>query len=532
LKLDLKKLERQKLCFKAWLDGLKQPVPCLIGEETVGVKAGIIEAATGFGKTFVAIMTIKDMNERKPERNTIVVVPTTNLHNDWIRTKQVFNEKGELVLDYGHIVKHGLSNVRVFVVNTYTRYINYECDLLILDEAHHYAGVDAEQFNKVITITKYRFGQGLSATLNDSQKAFFAKLGWKIVDTVSPEECEREGYTSTSITYNLGIPLSPKDKEFNEEINESFRSIFKKFDHEFELMRACNVGAMVPVTVKYSNGTFLGKKTGKEWRLWFARQRGYDGTSNHPYHPDNISKFAALGMYYMRKRKDKWQNMPSKLVYVEQIVQKFSSMKTLIFSETGDFADKIAALFPETCLPYHSKLLTLAIKGDQIVQSPSREQQKALRQEGFVIKGKERRKKEALETFIDPKSKINQISAVRALDEGTDVPKVEVILQTAYSSTKRQDTQRGGRGKRIDYENLMKKALIVNLYMKDTQEEKWLRQKQKGSKMIRWVDSVDSIAINHKISLYAEALTEVPDLEAGIDGGDSGNGSSPATSGV
>lgn len=527
MKLDQKKLNRQIRCFNAALKLFADPIQVLIGGVMKPIRAAIIEAATGFGKTFIAIMTIKDMNQRKPDRTSIVVVPTTKLYDDWTRKEPVYNAKGEMILEVGHILKHGLQNVRVFVVNTYVKYVNYSCDLLILDEAHHYASVDADKFNKVITITNFRFGLALSATLNKAQKEFFFKHGWRIADVVTPEECEEEGYTSTSIIFNLGIPLSEADKAFNEKINEDFNNIFKKFDFEFELMQACNVGADVQVSVKLKNQTYLGKKTGKEWRAWLAKQRGWDGKDpKYQWHPENINRYAAMGMFYMRKRKDKWQNMPSKLIYVEQIIKKFAHLKTLIFSETGDFADQIAALFPESCLAYHTKLPSLATKGNHVIENPKREQLKLLRQQGYVMKSKQKRKKEALELFVDPKSKINQISAVRALDEGVDVPKVEVVVQTAYNSTNRQDTQRSGRGKRIDYENLFKKALLINLYMINTQEEKWCRAKQLGLKRVRWVESVDDIVINQKISLYAEPA-EVPAVETGIVNGADGQGSSP-----
>jgi superfamily II DNA or RNA helicase len=516
MKLDPKKLERQKQCFQKWLNMVRNPIRVLIEGIWREVRAGIIEAATGFGKTFIAIMTIKDMNERHPDRSTYVVVPTLKLKDDWTREKQVFNEKGEMILDYGHIVKHKLSNVTVFVVNTYVKLEKYTCDLLILDEAHHYAGKDAVHFNKVITITNFKFGMALSATLSKEQKEFFAKLGWRVADIVTPEECEAEGYTSTSITYNIGIPLGRADQQFNDDINEKFKNIFKKFDNEFELMKACQVGQDVVVSVTLRDKTYLGKKTGRAWREWLAKRRAWDGTNDHKYSPANIQKLASMGMSYMRKRKDRWQNMPSKLKYVEAIVHKFSKLKMIIFSETSDFADQIAALFPSTCLPYHTNLATLAVKGDEIVKISGREELNKFRKDGYTIKGKVVRKREAIELFIDPASGVNQISAVKALDEGADVPAIEVGLQTAYSSKERQDTQRSGRPKRIDYNNLSKKALLINLYMKGTQEEKWLRSKQAGRKFIRWVDSVEEISINHKISLYDPAIEEVPTTEVGI----------------
>jgi superfamily II DNA or RNA helicase len=524
--LDQKKLARQKLCFRNWLLTIKTAMLVVINGVQKAIKAAIIEAATGFGKTYIAVMTIKDMNERHPDRVTFVVVPTTKLKDDWVREKQVLNEEGEVILDYGHIKKHKLLNVRVFVVNTYVKEgLKYTCDLLILDEAHHYAGKDAEHFNRVVTITDFRFGMALSATLSPEQKQFFAKLGWQMADIVTPEECEEEGYTTSSITFNLAIPLSVADEVFNKEIDEKFKTMFRRFDNEFELMKACQVGDAVPVSVTLRDKTYLGKKTGKQWRDWLAHKKGWDQTADHPFSPTNIQRSAAMGMMYMRKRKAKWQNMPSKLYYIEEIIKKFSNLKMIIFSETSEFADKIAALFPASCLAYHTNLSTLAVKGDEVVEISGRDQLAKFRKEGYTIKGKVVRKREAIQLFVDPTSGINQISTVKALDEGADVPKIEIGVQTAYSSKERQDTQRTGRTKRIDYDNLSKKALNINLYMKGTQEEKWLRAKQIGRRGIRYVDSVDQISINHKISFYAPQNEEVPAVEAGVSGTDVSDGS-------
>lgn len=501
MKLDPKKTARQKLCFQRWLDNLK----------TSTVKAGVIIGATGFGKTFIAIMAILDMNQRHPDRNTVVVVPTTKLKDDWTREKQVFNEQGELVEDFGHIKKHGLINVQVLVVNTYTKYLDWTCDFLILDEAHHYAGINSKYFSTVIKITKYRFGLALSATIDKKQQEYLEELGWNIVDTVDEEECEQEGFTSSSITYNLGIPLSPNDKKFNEDINETFKYYFNKFDFEFEICRACNVGDNVPVFAKTKTGTNLGCKTGKQWREWWATRKNWDGKADHSYSPQNISKYAAQAMYTMRRRKDMWQNMPSKLEYIKELCEKFSYLKTIVFSETSDFADKVAELFPGKALPYHTNLLTLAVRESttgvssitekKIIGSITPEEKRKLKAEGFQIKGKKVLQREAIELFQDPSSQIKIISTVRALDEGFDVKKIEFVLQAAYNSTERQDTQRNGRGKRIDYDNLDKKTLIVNLYMIGTQEEKWLRAKQASKRMIRWVTSIDEINLK-TISLY------------------------------
>lgn len=110
MKFNLKKLKKQIEFFNIWRNS--------------GAR-GIIECVTGFGKTIISIIAIHKMNKKKPNNNTIVVVPNTKLYDDWVNPEE------------GHIKKFKLKNVEVYIVNTYTQNksgVNYICDLLILDE--------------------------------------------------------------------------------------------------------------------------------------------------------------------------------------------------------------------------------------------------------------------------------------------------------------------------------------------------------------------------------------------------------------
>ena len=97
---------------------------------------GTLLAATGFGKTYTAIMVILRLLKSRPKAKVLVVVPTINLKNQWNK----------------ELTKHRVvKNCEVIVINT--AYKNkYECDLLICDELHSYG---AEQFIKVFNTVKY-----------------------------------------------------------------------------------------------------------------------------------------------------------------------------------------------------------------------------------------------------------------------------------------------------------------------------------------------------------------------------------------
>lgn len=81
---------------------------------------GTIIAATGFGKTRVALMCIKRFLTKNPESTVLVVVPTQTLKDQW----------------FGLLITNGIPQVAVEVINTVVKKGNterYEYDLLVVD---------------------------------------------------------------------------------------------------------------------------------------------------------------------------------------------------------------------------------------------------------------------------------------------------------------------------------------------------------------------------------------------------------------
>jgi superfamily II DNA or RNA helicase len=516
MKLDPVRLARQELAFERWR----------AGKEINGVlrqAVGIFEAITGFGKTYVLILAIRFMNSKYPDRNAIIIVPTTKLLEDWTG---YYDSNKQFVP--GHIQKHNLVNLRVFVVNTFVKYKDWECDLLGLDECHRYANSDSQFFSTVLSITKFKFLWGMSATLSKKEKDFFASFNIPIIDTVDELEGQKYGYVAPSVIYNLGVKLSPADQDFNDKINDKFKFYFGRFQNEFELVKACNAKKNFPIAVRLKNGTFLEKRTPAEWIKEIARINNFNGDPKHPYSPQNIARNAAQCMAVIHERKNMWQNFPSKIDIAVKIIKKFPH-QILIFSETSAFADKLAAEIPDICVAYHTNLPTVGIKGEEEIIVQDAEHKKKLQAEGYVILGNAKRKSLALKRFIDPNDPIRAMSTVKALDEGVDIPSVSMTLQCAYSSKARQGTQRRGRAGRVDYDNKEKKALNICLYMMGTQEEKWLKSSQEGKTVIN-VESIEQINPNQIIALGSnygtdeEIVIEESDIESGVSGIDGNEG--------
>ena len=68
--------ERQELCVDNWI--------------RAGGRAAIV-GSTGFGKTRVAILAIKRVLTKYPDFKTLVVVPSTNLKDQWEENLRQWN---------------------------------------------------------------------------------------------------------------------------------------------------------------------------------------------------------------------------------------------------------------------------------------------------------------------------------------------------------------------------------------------------------------------------------------------------------
>ena len=128
--LDSKRLARQKSILRKWVEK-----DC----------RGTLEACTGFGKTYTAVLAIQKTNEQYPNNTILVVVPTRHLKEQW--EKQV--------------EEHYLENVTVAIINSSVRR-KHTCDFLILDEIHNYAST---VFGKIFKLVTYDWILGLTATL-------------------------------------------------------------------------------------------------------------------------------------------------------------------------------------------------------------------------------------------------------------------------------------------------------------------------------------------------------------------------------
>jgi len=389
---DQKRLERQRQLLRAW---------------SANGCAGTLEACTGFGKTYTAILAIKALNAQQPGEKTLVVVPTIHLKKQW--EDQVSDLEG----------------VTVLVVNTAVK-STHDVNLLVLDEIHNYA---TSTFGTIFEQVTYKKVLGLTATITRKDgNDYLLRQRAPIFGKVTLDEALREGYVSPFRVINVPVMLNDYDKDLYKELSQNFSYYFSKFGHDFG--QAMNCLKDRKACENFARFTTADADKVRVWAINFNRN--------------------------LAARKKMLYNNQSKLDAAARIIKELD-MKTITFSESVDFATALTRTMPGVGVPYSSKMT------------------------------KTKRKK-ALELFNSGQARV--INTARALDEGFDVPGVELAIISSGSSSPRQDVQRTGRAIRFVEGKV---GYVINLYMPDTQDEKWLRSRQKNSTNIEWMQSIDQV---------------------------------------
>lgn len=238
--------------------------------------------------------------------------------------------------------------------------------------------------------------------------------------------------------------------------------------------------------------------SGMEYAIRYASEHGWRAGMNilNPDHakilevwsPQKVIGYAKLAMEAVRERKELlYSHCTNKLKAAVEIVNKFSDLKTICFSQSTQFADALGRVINShyvslgkepPCVVFHSQLLTKI----EVDENTGKEKKK----------GKITQKKEAIEAFASGKKRI--MSTASALDKGLDIPDIRLGLTTSGTQNPTQYRQRKGRSVRVESyeEDIM--VLIVNLYARGTMDEVWLKKRQSTSNnVVYWVDSIDDI---------------------------------------
>lgn len=280
--------ERQAQAIQAWKQAKGQAT---------------IVAATGVGKTYIAIKIIAGLKKAKSNLHTIVLVPTTTLKEQW-----------ESELDF-----HGLGfNTEVYVMMGASKK-HYDCDLLIIDEAHR---VSSEVLSANLVNTTYKFILGLTATFErlDGRHEILAKYA-PVCDTITMEDALFNGWVAKYKDYVVIINVPNID--IYQEYNSEFNKAYEFFNWDF------------------SKAMSMAGKDGYKHRWEYAKELAPDSYEHQKEMLKTITYYSTSFMRSMQNRKKFVQNHPMKLAVAEEIIKWRNDKKIVTFSANVKMAEAI-----------------------------------------------------------------------------------------------------------------------------------------------------------------------------------------------
>lgn len=269
--------ERQDIAIKNWI--AKQGI-------------GTIVAVTGFGKTRIAIKIIQRYLKKYTTAKFLIVVPTEVLKEQWKTELNNYNL---------------LSFCKVEIVNTVIKY-DWECDLLIIDEAHRCA---SPEFRKVFNNVNYQKLLCLTATIKrlDGLEKIVEHYA-PVCDEITMVEALKHGWVSEYQEYKVLLDV---DLTEYKKIHTEFLKHFSFFDYDLSLALKC---------VGFSPA-----------QLTLARRLNV-----------SLSVVKAHTYSFMRllkKRKDWIINHPKKIEVAKTILDNRKEKKVLTFSSSVKLAEQL-----------------------------------------------------------------------------------------------------------------------------------------------------------------------------------------------
>jgi len=285
IKLQKNRSKRQELCIDNW--------------KQAGGRATVV-AATGFGKSRLAIIAIQRFLKKNHGRKIVIIVPTDVLKKQWDTVLYQY----KLVL-----------NVEVKIINSAIKE-NLSCDFLILDEIHRY---NSESFKAIVENTNYQLLLGLTATYErlDGRHKLVMDNYCPVCDTITMNEAIDNGWLSPVKQYV--IMIHPSDLVNYNKANQEFLSHFSTFNYDF------NTAMKVVTDWKFKHNYVKMIANGKD--------------------VDKVQKYISLEafgfMRTLRTRMNYIYNHPRKIEIAEQIIAARPNKKIITFWKTIKMAEQV-----------------------------------------------------------------------------------------------------------------------------------------------------------------------------------------------
>ena len=365
---------------------------------------GSVIAGTGFGKSRVGVIAIGETLRRGFDRRGIVLVPTTQLQEQF---EDEFHKWG-----YSDV----LDRVDILCYQSAYKLQDQNYKIVVCDESH--LGMSPE-YRKFFENNSY--DRLLCMTATPPEESEYKLLLERLAPTVykiTLDECVNKGLISPYELYCIPVELTAEELIDYKKINNSF------------------------VYWKYQLGQFDAFNEAK--RIMSDKNASA------------ADKQASAQFYRaIRERKKIVDFAANKVSMMKQIVVKHLDRKMLVFSGANEFTDQLCSAVQPLALSYHSGI------------------------------GK-KAKAAAIEKFKN--NEIRVLCSTKALNHGFDVPDADMGIICGVTSKSLSMIQRVGRLIRFQENKI---GRIVILYVKDSQEEKWVKSSVKNLDNIKWLSSIN-----------------------------------------
>ena len=254
------------------------------------------------GKTTTALKCIKKVLEKYPDFKVLVVVPTTNLKEQWEEKLPTWDLQ---------------DNVTVMVINTVIKK-DITVDMMVVDEVHV---TGAESLSKVFQTVHYKLILGLTATFErlDGRHEILRQY-CPIVDEITLVEATVNQWLADYTEYEIILDVDNIDEY--RQMHKSFTGSFEFFGFDFNVVQS-----------------LLGKN-GWTARNQYANTMCKDSSKRTEY-LKMVNYHAMNCMRQMAAKKNFIYNHSKKLEIAKLIIEYRPTSKIITFSQNIKMAEAI-----------------------------------------------------------------------------------------------------------------------------------------------------------------------------------------------
>jgi len=177
---------------------------------------GILNYATGVGKTFGAILAVKHVQAKFPKKKILWVSPTHT----------IIDNTAKEFIKFGHETL--LESVDFMCYHSIHKNQGREDSIVVLDEVHH---ITSELRMTYFENNSYTSVLGLSASLTREQLEILSPY-MKVVDKISLQEAEEKGFIAPFTIINFPVTLTKKEKKLYDTYTSKINHVYHKYNRQ------------------------------------------------------------------------------------------------------------------------------------------------------------------------------------------------------------------------------------------------------------------------------------------------------------